>query len=53
MNKIEKDNLIDIVRNARDGVEGSFELLYKETLKYSYGIACTLLKNEEDIEGVF
>lgn len=52
MNKIEKDNLIKIVIDARDGVEGAFEKLYAETIKFSYGVARVLLKNEEDIEDV-
>lgn len=50
MHKIENENLIDIVTDARNGVDGAFEKLYKETIKYSYGVACSILKNEEDIE---
>ena len=50
MHKIENENLINIVTDARDSVDGAFEKLYKETIKFSYGIACSILKNEEDIE---
>lgn len=50
MNIIENDNLTKIIIDAQNNVEGAFELLYKETIKYSYGIASMLLKNEEDIE---
>ena len=48
MHKIENENLINIVTDARDSVDGAFEKLYKETIKFSYGIACSILKNEED-----
>lgn len=52
MNKIANDNLISIVNDARNGVDGAFEKLYKETIRFSYGVASVLLKNEEDIEDV-
>ncbi len=50
MHKIENENLISIVIDAINGVDGAFENLYKATIKFSYGIASALLKNEEDIE---
>lgn len=50
MNKIENDNLINIVTDASNGVDGAFEELYKKTIRFSYGVASVLLKNEEDIE---
>ena len=52
MNKINNENLKNIVIDACNGVDGAFEKLYKETVKFSYGVACVLLKNEEDIEDV-
>lgn len=50
MNKIENDNLIKLVIDTQNNVEGAFEKLYKGTIKFSYSIASLLLKNEEDIE---
>lgn len=50
MHKIENENLISIVIDAINGVDGAFENLYKATIKFSYGVASSLLKNEEDIE---
>lgn len=50
MNKIENDNLIELVIDTQNNVEGAFEKLYKGTIKFSYSIASLLLKNEEDIE---
>lgn len=50
MNKIENNNLTKLIADAQNGVEGAFEKLYKETIKFSYSIASLLLKNEEDIE---
>ena len=50
MHKIEFDNLTSLVIDTRNGVDGAFEKLYKETVKFSYGVACTILRNEEDIE---
>lgn len=50
MNKIENDNLIKLVIDTQNDVNGAFEELYKETIKFSYSIASLLLKNEEDIE---
>ncbi len=50
MNKTEKDNLISLVIDTQNDVDGAFEKLYKETIKFSYGIACTLLRSEDDIE---
>lgn len=52
MNNTESKNLTQLVIDTRDGVDGAFEKLYEETIKFSYGIACVLLKNEEDIEDV-
>lgn len=50
MNNTKNNNLTELVINARDGVDGAFEALYKETVKTSYGVASLLLKNEDDIE---
>lgn len=50
MNKPENENLINLVLDVRNGVEGSFDKLYKETIRFSYNIASFLLKNDEDIE---
>lgn len=51
MNK-EKQNLITLVENAQNGVEGAFDSLYNESFKHAYRIASLLLKNEQDIEDV-
>ncbi len=50
MYKIDNDNLTQLVVDAINGVEGSFEELYKQTIKFSYATASLMLKNEEDIE---
>lgn len=50
MNNTKNNNLTELVINARDGVDGALEALYKETVKTSYGVASLLLKNEDDIE---
>lgn len=52
MNKIENDNLTQLVIDAQNGDAGAFEKLYKETIKFSYGTASLLLTNKEDIEDV-
>lgn len=52
MNNTESKNLTQLVIDVRNGVDGAFEKMYEETIRFSYGIACVLLKNEEDIEDV-
>ena len=52
MNKTENKNLTQIVIDVQNGVDGAFEKLYNETIKYSYATASLLLKNKEDIEDV-
>lgn len=52
MNNTESKNLTQLVIDVRNGVDGAFEKMYEETVRFSYGIACVLLKNEEDIEDV-
>lgn len=50
MNKVENENLINLVKDTQNGVDGAFEKLYDATIKFSYNIASFLLKNNEDIE---
>lgn len=50
MNNVQNDNLISLVKDVQNGVDGAFDKLYRETIKFSYNIASFLLKNEEDIE---
>ncbi|MGN0546683.1 MAG: sigma-70 family RNA polymerase sigma factor [Acutalibacteraceae bacterium] len=50
MDKLETCNLTELVIDTQNGVDGAFERLYKETIKFSYRVACVLLKNENDIE---
>lgn len=50
MYKIDNDNLTQLVVDAVNGVEGAFEELYKQTIKFSYATASAMLKNEEDVE---
>ncbi len=52
MNKTENKNLTQIVIDVQNGVDGAFEKLYNETIRYSYAAASLLLKNKEDIEDV-
>ena len=50
MDKLETCKLTEIVIDTQNGVDGAFERLYKETIKFSYRVACVILKNEDDIE---
>lgn len=50
MNITENDNLTKLIADVQNGVEGSFEQLYKATIRFSYSIASLLLTNKEDIE---
>ena len=50
MDKLELCNLTEIVIDTQNGVDGAFERLYKETVRFSYRIASVMLKSEEDIE---
>ena len=45
-------NLINLVTDAQNGVEGAFEKLYHESFRHAYCTASLLLKNEQDIEDV-
>ena len=36
MNKVENDNLINLVKDVQNGVDGAFDKLYGETIKFSY-----------------
>lgn len=48
----ETQNLINLVTDAQNGVEGAFEKLYHESFKHAYCTASLLLKNEQDVEDV-
>ncbi|MDY6016301.1 MAG: sigma-70 family RNA polymerase sigma factor, partial [Oscillospiraceae bacterium] len=50
MDKLETCNLTEIVIDTQNGVDGAFERLYKETIKFSYRVAYAFIKNEDDIE---
>lgn len=50
MDKLEICNLSEIVIDTQNGVDGAFERLYKETIKFSYRVAYAFIKNEDDIE---
>ncbi len=48
----ENQNLISLVIETQNDVEGSFEKLYQESFKHAYCTASLLIKNEQDIEDV-
>ncbi len=48
----ENQNLINLVVDTRNDVEGAFEKLYHESFRHAYCTASLLLKNEQDIEDV-
>lgn len=50
MDKLETCNLTELVIDTQNGVDGAFERLYKETVKFSYRVASVMLKSEDDIE---
>lgn len=48
----ENQNLINLVTDAQNDVEGAFDKLYHESFRHAYCTASLLLKNEQDIEDV-
>lgn len=48
----ENQNLISLVIDTQNDVEGAFEKLYHESFRHAYCTASLLLKNEQDIEDV-
>ena len=48
----ENQNLISLVIETQNDVEGAFEKLYQESFKHAYCTASLLIKNEQDIEDV-
>ena len=48
----ENQNLISLVIDTQNDVEGAFEKLYQESFKHAYCTASRLIKNEQDIEDV-
>lgn len=50
MSDKEYNNILDIVRDAQNGIDGSFDALYSVSYPYAYGAASALLKSREDIE---
>lgn len=48
----ENQNLINLVIDTQNDVEGAFEKLYHESFRHAYCTASLLLKNEQDIEDV-
>lgn len=48
----ETQNLINLVTDVQNGVEGAFEKLYHESFRHAYCTASLLLKSEQDIEDV-
>lgn len=44
MDKLETCNLTEIVIDTQNGVDGAFERLYKETIKFSYRVAYAFIK---------
>ena len=50
MSDKEYNNILDIVRDVQNGIDGSFDALYSVSYPYAYGAASALLKSREDIE---
>ena len=50
MSDKEYNNILDIVRDTQNGIDGSFDALYSVSYPYAYGAASALLKSREDIE---
>lgn len=48
----ENQNLISLVIDTQNDVEGAFEKLYHESFRHAYCTASLLLKNEQDVEDV-
>lgn len=48
----ENQNLISLVIDTQNDVEGAFEKLYHESFRHAYCTASLLIKNEQDIEDV-
>lgn len=48
----ENQNLISLVIDTQNDVEGAFEKLYHESFRHAYCTVSLLLKNEQDIEDV-
>lgn len=48
----ENQNLINLVTDAQNDVDGAFDKLYHESFRHAYCTASLLLKNEQDIEDV-
>lgn len=48
----ENQNLISLIIDTQNDVEGAFEKLYHESFRHAYCTASLLLKNEQDIEDV-
>ena len=48
----ETQNLINLVTDVQNGVEGAFEKLYHESFRHAYCTASLFLKNKQDLEDV-
>lgn len=48
----ENQNLISLVIDTQNDVEGAFEKLYHESFRHAYCTASLLLKNEQDVEDI-